>query len=405
MHDRVESDLDKKLTLGDADGPDVFVPSLGCKVPSFIDPREDLTTPHARTRFKRLSYHIPFSMRGEFTPEDWPEDYRAHVEYKTDMAGFVMCSARRESRDHQKAGTVGPCNMRATNRTLMCRNHGSALHPADKKMSGMTIVKVPERTVNMDRVQQFMQGLLEPSDLADDEVKGRFVRNNDGVPVKTVKLGMKFEAILHKELLRRMNEYLQTKAPRAIEVMYEIADSDVYEAADRIKSAQWLAERVIGKTPDVLVNVDAKETPFQSILSGIDSGSREDYRKSVNSQREIVREEDNYIDAEIDECDDGHFVEDSSVLDEEDSDSDSIVDVIDEIAEQRENKKQQLKEARDRIKKAKSRRYAARATGANSLEGVPFLLQFKETKEGMRMKLIPSSTASPAQVDRLVAGS
>jgi hypothetical protein len=393
-------DTVKGITLGEADGPMRFIPQFGFEVPTYVNPRNDLVPKHALGKFKRLDFHVPFRYRGNFKPEQWPKEFRQHVSYRTDTAGYVMCEATSQSGE--------TCKARAVSRMQTCRNHG-ALHPADKKISGSTMTGesgMPlDRLAKLDRVQLFMQGMIAPEDLDDDEVKGRFVRDSNGIPVKTVKLGMKFEAILHKELLRRMNEYLQTKAPRAIEVMYEIADSDVYEAADRIKSAQWLAERVIGKTPDVLVNVDAKETPFQSILSGIDSGSREDYRKSVNSQREIVREEDNYIDAEIDECDDGHFVEDSSVLDEEDSDSDSIVDVIDEIAEQRENKKQQLKEARDRIKKAKSRRYAARATGANSLEGVPFLLQFKETKEGMRMKLIPSSTASPAQVDRLVAGS
>lgn len=433
----VESDLDKSVTLGDADGPDVFIPELGREVPTFVDDREDLIPAHAKGKFKRLNHHVPFVMRGNFKPEDWPESYRKQAgQVRVDVAGHVLCSGV------NKQGVI--CSSRAVNRSRFCRSHGGSLHPADKKISGSTMVGesgMPmDRIKKLDRVQLFMQGIITPDQLEDDEVKGRFVRDNNGVPVKTVKLGAKFEAILHKELLRRMNEYLQTKAPRALEVMYEVADSDLYEAADRIKAAQWLAERVIGKTPDVLVNLDATETPFSTILAHIDHTSRADYRKSIEAGSgggeasddrgildvEVFVEDTEYDDVlgEDDEEGDstlnGNFWvgeglrSESDLRNDEDEDTESGSDdssgedensaTFDRIIQSREDRKLAIKEARERIKKAKGKRYAARATGADSLAGIPILVQFKEIKgsDNFRVKLVPGSSASPAQIDRLI---
>lgn len=401
------TDLDKKLTYGDADGPMRYIATLGMEVPTFIDPREDLIPPWALNRFKRLDYHVPFAMRGRFRVDQWPEEYAAHVgkQVKTDMGGYVLCEGT------SKDGS--PCSAHAVNRTHRCRNHGASLHPCDKKMSGMNIQPLPDdRVQKLDRVQRFMQGIITPDELDDDEIKGQFVRNDQGIPVSTAKLGAKFQAIFHKELLVRMNNYIRTKAPRAIEVMYEIADNEVYEAADRLKASQWLAERVVGKTPDVLVSLDAKDTPFTSILSNIESGSRSDYRKNIAIER-----------GESVFGDNGNFVDDTSVLDaevvddtEESDDEEyeeyeadeydyevkpaSTSTVVDDI----EARKQQIKEARDRIKKAKARRYAARATGATSLDALPFLMKYSPDKEtgGWRVKLVLASTASPAAIDRLI---
>jgi len=393
------NDTVKGVTLGDPDGPMRFIPQFGFEVPTYIDSREDLIPAHAKGKFKRLDFHVPFSYRGHFRPEVWPEQYRQHVQYRTDMAGYVMCEAL-------SASTGERCKSRGVNRMQTCRNHG-ALHPADKKISGSTLVGdsgMPMDRINkLDRVQKFMQGLITPEELDDDEVKNRFVRDNNGMPVKTVKLGAKFEAILHKEMLRRLNEYLHSKAPRAIEVIYEIADSEVYEAQDRFRASQWLAERVIGKTPDVLVSLDAKDTPFSSILANVESGSRSDYRKNIAIER-----------GESFDTDNGSFVDDTSVLDAEVVDDDEELsedeeeDIEEESAlvfvENAEQRKADIKEARERIKKAKARRYAARATGATSLDSMPFLLKYSPNKAegGWRMKLIPSSTASPAVVDKLI---
>lgn len=401
------SDLDKGLTYGDADGPIIHVVTLDMDVPTFLDPREDLIPVSSRGKFKRLNYHVPFAMRGDFKPEDWPEQYAAHVDYRVDMAGYVLCTGINKSKE--------VCGARAVNRTHFCRNHGGALHPADKKMSGMNVQPLPvERAFIIDRVQQFMQGILTPDELADDEVKGQFVRNDAGIPVSTAKLGMKFQAILNKELLVRMNNYIKSKAPRAIEVMYEVADSDVYEAADRVKAAQWLAERVIGKVPDVTLHGEINDTPFSNIITNLESGSRADYRKTleiesgrVGEVSETSRSNNTYLDAEIVLDDEENVNDAGEVLRQEEEDragDNNVSESFERIVNEREDRKAEIKAARDRIKKAKSRRYAARATGADALAATPILLQFKEAKAdgGYRMKLIPGSTASPATIDKLI---
>lgn len=398
------SDTDKKVTLGDPDGPDKFIDYLGMTVPTYIDPREDLLPPaQGRNTYKRVNHHVPFKMRNEFVFDDWPEEYKAKVAgtVKLNLEGFVMC--------HGITKEKKPCSKRAVNRTHFCRNHGGALHPADKKLSANNIIQIPERAAQLDRVQQFCQGFLDVADLDDDEVRGSFVRNNDGVPISTGKLGVKFEQILHKELLKRLNKYIRTKAPRAIEVMYQIADSDVYEAADRIKASQWLAERVVGKTPDIVLSGEINETPFQNILMGLDAGSREDYRKKVEATRYGEDSEESQLDSSFV---DGDFIQHSSVLDveviddcEEPEPAPTSV-AVDNIAQEREQRKADIKEARDRIKKAKSRRYAARATGATTLQSIPFLLKYKEIKTGdlkgcYRLRLVAGSTASPAVIDSM----
>ena len=150
----VSSDLDKKLTLGDPDGPDEFIPTLGIVVPTFVDPRNDLVPSHAQGKFKRLQHHIPFKMRGNFRVSDWPDEYQRTVArtVRTDMEGYVQCHGISAGGLH--------CKARAVNRSHFCRNHGGALHPADKKISGMTLAPMSEdRIQNLDRVQKFMQGL------------------------------------------------------------------------------------------------------------------------------------------------------------------------------------------------------------------------------------------------------
>ena len=167
----VESDLDKKVTYGDADGPDLFVDQLGIVVPTFNDPRNDLIVGKAKAH-KRVSHHIPFRMRGFFKAEHWPEQYRATSTWKEDDNGFIMCAGT------NKAGNQ--CASKAVNRTRFCRNHGGGLHPLDKKISIKNVVEVPEnRIAQLTRTQRFMQGFIPVEDLSDEEIQGMFIYEDD----------------------------------------------------------------------------------------------------------------------------------------------------------------------------------------------------------------------------------
>lgn len=388
----VKSDLDKQLTLGDADGPDVFVPELGMIVPTFIDPRTDLIPPKSDFIRKTLMHHVPFKMRSIFRPEDWPEDYEKTQMYRTNSDGYVLCGSN-------KLGG-GQCALVAVNRSRFCHAHGGALHRADKKMSGMNVAPVPaERLAQLDRVQLFMQGFLDPSELNDDEVAGQFVRNDEGFPVHTAKIGMKFVAMLTKELHVRLNKYLTSKAPGMLQVITDIAESDFVEPADRLKASIWIAERVIGKTPEVIIH-GKSEKVYESILDQIEGGSREEYRQKVLS----IRADQEPVDAAT-----VHIPEDATEngIDgyaDRSGESSSRDDYRASNVVQNTQPMDTAKAAKERIKKAKNRRYAARAQGG-IYEEAGWLLEFKAISKGngggFFMKLYPPEAQTEAIIARL----
>jgi hypothetical protein len=418
----VIDDTIKGLTLGDPDGPLRFVDSLGREVPTYIDPRDDLKAKGEKPgTFKRLNYHVPFQLRGDFKPSQWPKAYAASVpDPRTDIEGFVLCTAR--------SAHGGLCSNKAVNRTHFCRNHGGALHRADKKMSNKTIAPMgKERVENMDRVQKFMQGFLELNELEDDEVQGGFIRNNAGVPVRARILGMKFEQQIAKELHARLNRYLQSQTSDMLHVMVDIAKNDLYEAGDRIKAAIWVSERTMGKTPDVVLT-GTTQAPYASILEGIESGSREDYRKSVNSHRvgpEVldVDEVDEDGDFGPDGSSDNHgglslgegttlsdrwAADDERVRlqdnDDQDSEDSGVVESNQERAERIESERTSRLERAKKIRKAKQRRFAARAVGATSLSQQPWLVECLpiKGKTGYKLRLISPDQQTPALVERIM---
>ena len=450
----VRDDTVKGVTMGDPDGPFRFIETLGCEVPTYIDPRPDLIAVRVKPgTFKHLDYHVPFQLRADFRPEQWPLAYYQKVRgtVRVNSEGFALCSAIAKA-----TGTL--CMGKAVNRTHFCRNHGGSLHPADKKLSVKTLggSEFPMERVNkLDRVQKFMQGFLGVEELADDELTGNFVRTDAGNPIRGKALGIKFEQLMSKELHRRLNEYLKSKAPRMLEVMYEIADSDLVEPADRIKAAQWIAERVIGKTPDVLVSV-SQEKPYEGILDSIQSGSREDYRNSVTQVASSRLAELGVGNSQIVDAEEVEISESNSFVDESDSFADAFIvggsDVSDEIqdhsfspqshgssfieadaeygdsdvvvvgdsgidsggssvlsrADDLSAKRLDAKNARDRLKKAKARRYAARAVGGTQPSDLPLLIEWvvisniKSPDFGkFKMRLILPDDITEAVVERV----
>ena len=393
----VESDLDKGVTFGDADGPDTFVDSLGIIVPTFLDPRDDLIPPKARG-YKRVRHHIPFKMRGYFKPNDWPESYRQQIKFNVDVEGFVICTGT------NKAGNK--CSNLAANRTPFCRNHGGGLHPLDKKMSIKTVNDAPlERVAGLDRPQRFMQGFITVEELADEEIQGMFIFNDAGQKVRSTALGVKIHQQIAQELHRRLNRYLQTKTASMLEVMVNIAESELVEPADRIKAAQWVAERTLGKTPDVIIH-GRTEQPYESIFQAIDAGSRQDYREKIGSTRlELGGEPDEIFDVEVIEEPEHSDPEGNSSGETDSSsrhpDPGSGVEYARAVSDRRDeaSREQELKKARS---KAKQRRYAARAVGATNTQDMQWLIEWKFLPTGnFRMKLVCPDDQTAARLDKV----
>lgn len=396
----VASDLDKGVTFGEADGPDQFIEQLGIVVPTFIDPRNDLIIGSAQ-RFKRVSHHIPFKMRGFFKPYDWPEEYRNSLGsdgWKVDDEGYVLCAG---VKIYGKDAGV-ECRAKAINRTRFCRCHGGGLHPLDKKMSAKSVVAPPENRVKaLDRPQKFLQGFLDISDLSDEEVQGLFIYNDAGQKVDSIALGVKMHQQIAQELHRRMNRFLQTKTASMLNVMVDIAESELVEPADRIKAATWVAERTMGKTPDVIIH-GKTEQPYEAIFEAIDAGSRENYRKENEEKRLGVGGSSSPIlDVEIEE-------DFSEGFNGESDDSDGNSTSLDAARQSHQHHEEvdRAKELRKARAKAKQRRFAARANGATTLADLPWMIEWKFVEKGthqgcFKLKVVCPDDQTQARIEKI----
>lgn len=408
MAERIEA---PSALMGKPDGPHLFVPELGLEVPTFVDPRDDLIVPKARG-FKRLSHHVPFNMRGPFKPQWLPPKYFAMYghNYIIDSGGYVLCMGRNKNGDK--------CSKQAVNRTPYCPNHGGALHPADKKLSAqnVSIDKIePDRIENLDRVQKFMAGFITVEELDDDEIMGAFVRNDDGRPISNEKLGKRFQQDMVKELMNRMQRFMQMKLPNMLKVLADLAESDFVEPADRFKAATWLAERVLGKVPDVVFH-GSTDQPYERMLS-LASGSRDEHRRRVASAR--VPEAAVVVDATVvDETDDlepdGDYEQNgvaASVDGVQPTPTDANADASsgestgpDSDDSDSKSRVQLAKEARERIKKAKTRRFAARTQGVVTHGEPAWLIEYKPMKSGgFKAILYPPERQTEAVLDRIRA--
>lgn len=418
--DHTVCDDDLRRIMREPDGPQIYREEFDMIVPSFIDPCTDLIPNTHHTQFKRLSYHVPFSMRGDYQLEWLPKQLIDSGDLKTvrtDTKGFVLC------RDTNREGNA--CGSKAVNRSGLCRNHGGALHPADKSMSGenVSIGKVdPDRVANLDRVTQVIQQLIPIHDLSDEEILGAYIFNSEGRKISTVQLGPRVHQLLTKELFRRMNHMMSMELPAMISTMTEIAKSDLVEPADRIKAAVWVAERVMGKTPEVVI-LGKTETPYETIFETVESGSRDAYRtKSIESSRivdaEVVEDPNEYSEPSSDDGDSGsdgdlsdgsdgrRSTDSSQILPGTSNDSGIRVDDPHGYAVSVIERRKKAKDLKDRIKKQTRRRFAARATGAKTLDSAPWLILWgagpgPASRGELTARLITPQQQSEKMLDRI----
>lgn len=169
-------------TMGQPDGPVVFVDYLGMEVGTFTDPRKDLYIPKD-SGTSSLMHHVPFRCRGPYQPSDLPEAYlEQDPPIRVNDEGWVMCNGITQ------AGT--PCKRKAMNQSGLCAAHGGKLHPLDKKLAHdrmameggekLRAAITPELEARMTRYQKFLSGIITADDLDDEELaKGGF-REEDG---------------------------------------------------------------------------------------------------------------------------------------------------------------------------------------------------------------------------------
>ena len=370
-----------------------------------------------------LNYHVPVVYRGIYRVADLPIEYTTGFELITDDRGFVKGTSIK------KDGT--DCQALAQHRSSVCPNHGARLHPFDKRpqidekrgsysnaevVTGLNIEA-------LSRWQQLLAGHLSVEDLDDEELSRGQCRDKDGrfrglVPKMIPKA---LHDRMAKQLIQRAQEKFQLGLLGAIDALNEIAQGTAYEPADRIKAAGMVIDRVMGKTPDV-INMTVEQKPWETIFEAIsrDTGDNDAFaRIEAAVDAEVVEITDQYGQmAQMEKPEWGPGLNPGQMK----NDLKDIPDVVDTGTphpdhvgpwnfppddpmdrESYEIAKQEIAvvaedsdSLRDRIKRNRSKRFAARAQGQSNVESVAFtdeLIEIcapTEEFEGLyRIKLIP----------------
>lgn len=403
---------DYAFFMGEPDGPMKFIESLGIEVPTYIDPRVDLR-PKKGPKAPTLTYHVPWEFRGPYSPEELA-NYDPEREYELNKNGATRCTAINSGAGGDPTSRSIPgshCARAAINRSPFCTSHGGALHPADKLFTRERGI-VPSDTRKLNRLQKVELKLITVEDLTDEEIIRGAVQMDDGHYMEVSKKAQKwFANAVKSEMMRRVDKHLNAKVFDMLGVMEDMAKSDLNEARDRIDSAKWWIERVIGKTPDVLIT-NKTDKPFESMMTDVTSGSREAYRESVRGTA-ITEDNTNVIEGVVvsesfdegsssgvsaeqivclDDDDDAGEVADSdneldsapggvqeaetlqsSIAPEEGEEDDAISQRIKDAKELA----QLRKDAKERIQKARKRRFAAKAQGRTDLNDLAYEIEFK----------------------------
>ena len=133
-----------------------------------------------------------------------------------------------------------------------------------------------------DRVQQLLDGRLDPADLDDEELARGYPRASDGsfrgAPSVVPR---SLHDRMARELFSRANVSLRENLNKAVEAITQIALNEDNDPKIRFQASQWVVERVMGKTPDVQISVEEKR--YQKLFEEMD-------RESVVIEGEIVED-------------------------------------------------------------------------------------------------------------------
>ena len=369
--------------MGDPDGPMRFIKSLGMEVPTYIDPRNDLKTTYKTAgAHKAVDYHIPPKFRGPYKPTQLA-DYDPDKHYPVlSQTGFARCGGVRSD------GQI--CQKTAMHRTGFCSNHGGALHPADKLFTSERGI-MPTSPEKLDRHQKVEMGIIPVSELSDEEIARQQVRMDDGTFSQTSPmLSARILNAMKAEFFARADRFLRENVMDMLKEMRNIATSQVAEDKDKIAAAQWLIERSMGKTPDVLIT-NKTDTPFENMMGEVISTTRADYRNQQPALHGGVPVIEGEIDNGITILDDEEF---ESELVGEQSDE-SQVEIEAPVVEAQLTPLEAAKARREKkkeIQRRRQRRFAAKSRGLDTIDDLPYELVFKEVKlksgTVTRMKLL-----------------
>ena len=163
-----------------------------------------------------------------------------------------------------------------------CASHGG-VHAADsRKRTEGGYVKISERQ------RQLQTGDISLDDLDEEELVRGQLRDKDGkFRGKANFVSRKMHQRMTSELFKRANDEMKTNLVEAVKTLTAIMNNADMDPKDRMKAAQWIVERTMGKMPEtVTVRQDA---PWQSILTKVTNEGATAYADEVKGQQEDDR--------------------------------------------------------------------------------------------------------------------
>jgi hypothetical protein len=119
------------------------------------------------------------------------------------------------------------------------------------------------------RVQALLDGTLDVETLDDEELARGYPRAVDGsFRNPPVVIPRAVYARLQRELFERANRNLKENLGNAAAAMTRIINNEELDPKIRLDASKWLIERVMGKQPDITVNVDEKR--FEKLFERLD---------------------------------------------------------------------------------------------------------------------------------------
>lgn len=125
----------------------------------------------------------------------------------------------------------------------------------------------------MTRQQLFNNGIIGVEDLDDEELRaGRCRESNGRIPKqenKTATMPRDIYDAMIEEHERRTDQKLREQLDTALDTMVEIMSDDTVEPRDRFQAAQYLFERVKGKTPERVHIATGDKAPWEEVFDGV----------------------------------------------------------------------------------------------------------------------------------------
>ncbi len=252
--------------VGKPDGPMKFVPELGCSTGTFTDlPASNKPC---------VMWHVPFHQRGTFRP-DQLANYDPKRKYRVNDLGYLKCYAKGKT----PKGVEKRCGRLAMNRTSRCIAHGGELHPLDKRRKANDFEErsKAELREQLSRKEQFERKLITVEDLDDEELALQGFRDWRGnvVPLKLVPREMNQAFI--RAIYDRASRALRSYTVKSVETLGELATDKNVDPAIRLRAAQDIIDRNLGKAPqNVAITVS---TPYEEIFDAIGGITRAESRR------------------------------------------------------------------------------------------------------------------------------